>query len=369
MPSSSELLVQFHELGIGLDRKMGFVGPDVEEEGFLGIAFLLQPADAFLHHQRCGIALQLSHFLPVAYEVARVAMVGRGVVLGGHPVVEAVGVGLRLVLAVELAVEVPFSDMAGLVALFLQEFGRSDLAGSEVDLVSSRYPAPDAVAVGRPACEDRRAGGGTYPAGGIALGETHALLGELVEMRGLNHRVPVTGEVSPAQVIGQEDHKVGWLFLGMPQADEGKDKEKGQQLSGHLHLRALSFLSTMADCLPSRTCQQGPLPTSSNSLNSQTIFLSRVISKICGLSGPAWQLPTMKFPFSRSCRQEVDLRSRNLALDFPDHRSGVTSTTLLPYQGISVLQTHGPVDTGLDEIIPDHFSILHVILRDHARLL
>ena len=75
-----ELLVQFHELGIGLDRKMGFVGPDIEEEGFPGIAFLLQPADAFLHHQRCGIALQLSHFLPVAYEVARVAVVGRGVV-------------------------------------------------------------------------------------------------------------------------------------------------------------------------------------------------------------------------------------------------------------------------------------------------
>ncbi len=313
---------------------MGFVGPDVKEEGFLGIAFLLQPTDAFLHHQRCGIALQFSHFLAVAYEVARVAMVGRGVVLGGHPVVETVCVGLRLVLAVELAVEVPFSNMAGLVALFLQELGRSDLAASEVDLVSSRYPAPDAVAVGRPACEDRRTGGGTYPAGGIALGETHALLGELVEMRGLNHRVTVTGEVSPAQVIGQEDHKVGRLFLGMPQAGEGKDK--GQQLSGHLHLRALSFLSTMADCLLSRTCQQAkPLPTSSNSLNSQTIFLSRVISKICGFSGPAWQLPTMKFPFSRSCRQVIHLRLTSVPGTLPlisqtTFLSGVTSTTLLP---------------------------------------
>ena len=70
---------------------------------------------------------------------------------------------------------------------------------------------------------------GNIPAGGIALGETHALLGELVEMRGLNHRVPVTGEVSPAQVIGQEDHEIGRLFLGLPQADEGK--ETGKQLS------------------------------------------------------------------------------------------------------------------------------------------
>ena len=78
-------------------------------------------------------------------------MVGSGVVLGGQPMVEAVGIRLRLVFAVELAVEVPFSDMTGIVALFLQEFGRSDLAGSEVDLMSSRYPAPDAIAIGCPA--------------------------------------------------------------------------------------------------------------------------------------------------------------------------------------------------------------------------
>ena len=78
----------------------------------MGIAFLLQPADAFLHHQRCGIALQ---FRPLPFRCVRSCAgcgVGRGVVLSGHPVVEAVGVGLRLVLAVELAVEVPFSDMA-----------------------------------------------------------------------------------------------------------------------------------------------------------------------------------------------------------------------------------------------------------------
>ena len=118
-----ELLVQFHELGIRLNRKVRFVGPDVEKERFLRIAFLLKPTDAFFHHQRRGVALQFTHFLAVAYEVARVTMVRCGVVLGGHPVVEAMGVGLRLVLAVELAVEVPFPDMAGLVALFLQEFG------------------------------------------------------------------------------------------------------------------------------------------------------------------------------------------------------------------------------------------------------
>ena len=60
---------------------------------------------------------------------------------------------------------------------------------------------------------------------------------------------------------------------------------------------------------------------------------------------------------------EVDLRSRNLALDFPDHllvrgNFDHAVTTARGDQGISVIQTHGPIDTGLDEIIPDHFSIL-----------
>ena len=161
------------------------MGPDVEEEWFLRVPFFLQPTDAFFHHQWRGIPLQFANFLAIAYEVARVAVIGGCVVLGGHPVVEAVGVGLRLVLAVELAVQVPFPDVAGVVALFLQELGRSDLAGSQVDLVSPGYPAPDAVAVRRPACQDGGTGGRTYPAGGVALGETHALLGKLVEMRGL----------------------------------------------------------------------------------------------------------------------------------------------------------------------------------------
>ena len=43
-----------------------------------------------------------------------------------------------------------------------------------------------------------------------------------------------------------------------------------------------------------------PLPKVLKSLNVQTTFLSRVISKSCGFSGPAWQLPTMMLPLGRT---------------------------------------------------------------------
>ena len=105
------------------------------------------------------------------------------------------------------------------------------------------YPTPDTVAVRCPASKDGGTGRRTYPAGGVALRETHPLLGELVEIGCLDDRMPVTGEVSPAQVVGQEYDKVGRLILGLHQAGEDEAAEKGKQFSVHLYLRLEFFIS------------------------------------------------------------------------------------------------------------------------------
>ena len=84
-------------------------------------------------------------------------MVGRSVVLSRHPVVVSVVVGLRLLVAIEMSVEMPLADVAGGVAIFFEKFGESDFTFPKVSAVSSRDPTPDAVAVGSAAGENGRA--------------------------------------------------------------------------------------------------------------------------------------------------------------------------------------------------------------------
>ena len=42
------------------------------------------------------------------------------------------------------------------------------------------------------------------------------------------------------------------------------------------------------------------LPNTLKFLKVQTTFFSRVTSKSCGFSGPAWQLPTIRLPFGKA---------------------------------------------------------------------
>ena len=138
--------------------------------------------------------------------------------------VEAMVVGLRLILAVEFAVEVPFADVTGCVALLLEQLGQGDLGFPQVDPVPAGNPSPDPVSIRGAPGQDGGAGRGTYGAGRVALSKLGPLFGEAVEVGGLDDGVPVAGEVTPAQVVGQEDDEVRLGFLLC-----GKEGERGKQ--------------------------------------------------------------------------------------------------------------------------------------------
>jgi len=63
-------------------------------------------------------------------------------------------VRLGLFGAVEMSVEVPFANMAGVVAFFSQKFRKGDFTFSKVAGMASRDPAPDAVSIRGASCEN-----------------------------------------------------------------------------------------------------------------------------------------------------------------------------------------------------------------------
>ena len=66
---------------------------------------------------------------------------------------------------------------------------------------------------------------------GIAVGERHAVAGELVDVRGFVNFVPVTAEIMPPEIIGQDKQDVGKLrFVCFSGGDaEGRKDEYGWQ--------------------------------------------------------------------------------------------------------------------------------------------
>src|SRR5690606_31625470 len=85
-----------------------------------------QPVNRLIGDQLTRVAGLLAHRLAVANEVARIVMGGCGVVLSAAPMGEAMLARLRLFAGVELAVAVPFADVAGIVAGIAQERGDGD---------------------------------------------------------------------------------------------------------------------------------------------------------------------------------------------------------------------------------------------------
>ena len=135
------------------DRIVRLVRPDGQEKWLLRVAFFLQPADRFLHDERRRIVVGLADGLAVADEVRGKGVAGSRVVLRGEPPRVAVVRGLRLVGRVEQAVQVPFADVAGVVAGAGEELWQRLFAGSQMDPTTLRDPGEHAVAIRRPAGE------------------------------------------------------------------------------------------------------------------------------------------------------------------------------------------------------------------------
>ena len=165
---------------------MWFVCPNIEKERFVWLSLFFQPADSLLHYEGSGIALQLAHFLSIENEILWVFVVGCRIVLRGHPMIEAVPVRLRLFLAVELSVQMPFSNMAGFVSFAFEKFGECDFRFPQVNLMVGGDPPPNAIAVRGATRKDGRPGRRTDRAGRITLGEFGSLLGELIQVGGLD---------------------------------------------------------------------------------------------------------------------------------------------------------------------------------------
>ncbi|MFT6862942.1 MAG: hypothetical protein ACJAVK_001503 [Akkermansiaceae bacterium] len=189
--------VGFLELGVALDGKVGLVGPDGDKKGLVGIAFVLEPMGRFIGDERSGESFQRSDFLVISNEVLGVFVGRRSVVLSGEPPVVAVIIRLGLLVAVEVAVEMPFPAVHRFGADGAKELGGGELGSAEMGFVPDREPAPNAIPIGSAAHEDGGTGGRANGARGVSLCEADAFGREFIEVRSLDARVAVTCEVPP----------------------------------------------------------------------------------------------------------------------------------------------------------------------------
>lgn len=134
-------------------------------------------------------------------------------------------IGLGLLVAVEVTVEMPFPAVHRFVASGAEELGRGDFGRAKVGHVSNRKPTPDAITIGSAAGQNGGTGGRANSTRRVSLREANPFGRELIEVRCLDARVAVTSEIPPPQVIGEEDDDVGFGF-SKGQAGENEKEEK-----------------------------------------------------------------------------------------------------------------------------------------------
>ena len=195
----------------GVHHGMG----QVEREGLLGIALFLEELDRLVGVQggqsphvpaRPGglvVLVELDTAPVIRAEGSEVIIKSLGI---GHPLDDGLAVG-----------NVPLADAGSLVAGFLHEFSKGDLAGGHPPPFASAWVAT------------REQGRTGRPAHGLRVegSEEGTFLGQLIEPRSLVGLAPVAGQIPVALVIGKDDDDVG-LFTEERKAwkkkGEGKDE-------------------------------------------------------------------------------------------------------------------------------------------------
>ena len=119
------------------DRVMGFVEPEIEKEGFIDIALLIEPGESLVDNDLARITFDLADARSVAHEVGRVLVTGARAINDAEPVVEAMVGGSRIFAILDRHAEVPLSEVSSGVTIFLEHFGDGRFALQEMHAVKA----------------------------------------------------------------------------------------------------------------------------------------------------------------------------------------------------------------------------------------
>jgi hypothetical protein len=82
-------------------------------------------------------------------------------------------------------------------------------------------------------------GWGTDSSGGIEVGKAHPVLGQLIDVGGIDEIVSVAANVSPSQIVDEDKHDVGLLLFFRFRKNHQWQKKKGDQGYCGFHLVVL----------------------------------------------------------------------------------------------------------------------------------
>ena len=220
--------VFFQQSGLRLQRVVDGVVREVNEERLLAI--LLDEAD-------CLAGEAVGEVFPLR-SVGQIGQLIWTEVGGRSPLAASAQIDVEaLVFGPMLGriAEVPFSKERGSVAAGFQCLGEGGFFGREAGwqlgalellrglVFSARQPIGDAQACGIFSGENARAGWGADRRGRIGIGEAHAFFGEAIQIGSFVKGAAVASEVSPAEIIDQDENYV-WLSV-----DRGRDREQANK--------------------------------------------------------------------------------------------------------------------------------------------
>ena len=115
---------------------MGLIEPEVEEEGFIGVAFLVQPGKGFVHDDLAGVAFHGTDTSAVAQKVGGIFVTGMSPIDQAEPVIETmIGRG-RISAPVDRHAQMPLAKVSRSVAFSLKYFGESRFTPQQMHSVT-----------------------------------------------------------------------------------------------------------------------------------------------------------------------------------------------------------------------------------------
>ena len=202
---------------------VGLVEPEVEEEGSVGVAFLVEPGNGFVDDELAGVAFHGPDGFAVAQKVGGIFVTGMSPIDQTEPVVEAMFGRGGVVAIVYRHTEMPFTKVSGGVAFVFQDFGERRFAPKQMHSVT--LFTEDGIDSGADVVAASEKGGTRRRADwrpGVEVGEAHAIGSQLVENRGLDWTT-VTTNIAVTEVVDEEGDDI-WCSL-LCQSGKGQRQE------------------------------------------------------------------------------------------------------------------------------------------------